>query len=94
MPTKSGQLVRLEIDGREVEAVAGTTVAAALQQHGLLAWRRSPQGELRGAFCGMGICFECRLEIDGIAGVRSCLTPVAPGMKVRSTPGASTGDLP
>lgn len=87
MATEGAAKVRLEIDGREIEVAAGTTVAAALQQHGLLAWRRSPRGQLRGAFCGMGICFECRLEIDGIAGQRSCLIPVAPGMKVRSEPG-------
>lgn len=84
MPTEAGATVRLELDGREIEAAAGSTVAAALQQQGRLAWRHSPKGERRGAFCGMGICFECRLEIDGIAGVRSCLVQVAPGMKIRS----------
>ncbi|MFN6201241.1 MAG: 2Fe-2S iron-sulfur cluster-binding protein, partial [Acidobacteriota bacterium] len=46
--------------------------------------RRSVAGAPRGALCGMGICFECRVEIDGIAHSRSCQIYCRAGMEVRT----------
>jgi len=34
--------------------------------------RFSVTGERRLAFCGMGICFECRAVVDGIPHRRTC----------------------
>jgi D-hydroxyproline dehydrogenase subunit gamma len=34
--------------------------------------------------CGMGICFECRVTIDGREHCRSCQIPCAEGMEVRT----------
>ena len=67
------------------------TVIAALQGSGRPASRRSPSGELRGPVCGMGICFECRLEIDGRMHERSCNLPCRPGMVVRTAGAAIDG---
>jgi hypothetical protein len=39
-------------------------------------------GRPRGPVCGMGICFECRVTIDGAPGRRACLERVSPGMRV------------
>ena len=60
--------VALMIDGKRIEVAAGTTVAAALRiadQVNLGATRRSVSGELRAPVCGMGVCHECRVLIDG-----------------------------
>lgn len=79
--------LRLVIDGVEVEAAAGTSVAAAiLNRGGAAAWhvRRSVSGAARGPLCGMGICFECRATVDGLTHVKTCQLPVRAGMEVRT----------
>lgn len=76
--------VALTVNGREVRVAAGTTVAAAIMVAGEAAFRRSVGGEPRGPLCGMGICFECRVTIDGIAHRRSCQTLCSAGMEVRT----------
>lgn len=42
--------------------------------------------EARAPYCFMGVCFDCLMEVDGVAGVQSCLTTVAEGMRVRLRP--------
>ena len=42
----------------------------------------------RAPYCMMGVCFECLLEIDGVANRQACLVTVQPGMKIRSQEGA------
>ncbi|MCU1657722.1 MAG: hypothetical protein JWO57_2378 [Pseudonocardiales bacterium] len=80
--------VQFRIDGYEVSALEGATLTAALLQSGIRGLRRDPvSNEFRGAFCGMGACFECELVVDGRT-VRACLTPVRADMDVRT--GATT----
>ena len=74
--------VRLKIDGKSVEAEEGTTVAVALWNAGIPAFRTSVTGETRGPLCAMGICHECRVTIDGVPHRRACLEPCASGMTV------------
>ena len=78
------ETVTFTIDGTEHEAGAGTTVAAAMLNAGVTAFRTALSGEPRAPLCGMGICFECRVKIDGVGGVRSCLEPVREGMEVET----------
>jgi sarcosine oxidase subunit alpha len=75
-------MVTLTIDGRAVESRAGVTVAAAILNAGVSTFRRSVTGEARAAVCGMGICHECRVTIDGIAQRRACMVLVSDGMEV------------
>jgi hypothetical protein len=71
------------VDGEPVRALPGQSVAAALVQAGIWQFRLHPvAGTPRGPYCGMGVCFECELEIDGVADTRSCLVAVRPGMVV------------
>jgi D-hydroxyproline dehydrogenase subunit gamma len=72
------------VDGRSVHASPGQTVAAALIGLGLAAWRHSPSGEARGPLCGMGVCQECHVTIDGIAHRRACLVAAVDGMIVET----------
>jgi sarcosine oxidase subunit alpha len=74
--------VTVHVNGRPVTVPAGTVVAAALARAGVGHPRRSVSGQARGPLCGMGVCFECRVTIDGRPHVRSCQTPCEEGMKV------------
>jgi hypothetical protein len=72
----------LFINTRPVSVEPGTTVAAAILIAGECAFRTSVSGEPRGPLCGMGICFECRVTINGLAHARSCQIVCRDGMKV------------
>ena len=74
------EMVSIEIDRRKVEVAKGSSVAAAILMFNELHFRTSVSGQRRGAICGMGVCFECRVSIDGRAGCRSCLCEVSEGM--------------
>ena len=69
-------------DGESLRVPVGISVAAALFDAGVSSFRRSVSGESRGPLCGMGTCYECRVTIDGAAHRRSCLVPVAEGMRI------------
>ena len=71
------------VNGEEVVAYQGETLGAALTALGYRALRISEKlGHPRGMFCGMGICQECRVTVDGRPNVRACMTTVRPGMRV------------
>ena len=76
--------VTLTVDGVPVSMPSGSMVAAAILKSGTHTFRRSVTGEPRGPLCGMGICFECRVTIDGKAHCRSCQTTCENGMDVRT----------
>ena len=82
--TQRGQAVTITVDGVPIQAYLGETIAGALLANGRRAWRRTQKGEARGLFCGMGICFDCVVTVDGVANVRACMTPVADGMVVET----------
>lgn len=86
--------VTIYFDGAPLRVPAGLSVAAALLANGARATRTTPVGGvLRAPYCMMGVCFECLLEIDGIANQQGCLTPVRDGMRVCSQHGARTLDV-
>ena len=78
------ETVTLVVNGVSVEMPAGSMVSAAILKTGIYAFRRSATGETRGPLCGMGICFECRVVINGEAHCRSCQTLCENGMDVRT----------
>jgi sarcosine oxidase subunit alpha len=80
----SGAKVRLTVDGVSIDAPAGSMVSAAVALAGAHVFRRSVNAEPRGPLCGMGICFECRVTVNGRPHVRSCQIPCAEGMEVRT----------
>ncbi|MCW5943489.1 MAG: (2Fe-2S)-binding protein [Fimbriimonadaceae bacterium] len=75
--------VRVRVNGRWTEAIPTETVAALLERLGLPA-RRSLSGEPRSVLCGMGICHECRVTLDGDPHRRACLALCRDGMEVRT----------
>ena len=76
--------ITLTVNGKSVAVQPGCTVAAAVMQAGHASFRRSVTGESRAALCGMGICFECRLTVDGQRHVRSCQLQCESGMDVQT----------
>ena len=76
--------IRLTINGREIAVPTGTVVAAAIASTGITGFRRSVRGEIRGPLCGMGICFECRVTIDGRPHRLSCQRLCEEGMRVET----------
>lgn len=78
--------VTLRVDGSAVSTDAGVSVAAALESAGAdrRTLRRSVSGEPRGVLCAMGICYECRVTIDGQPHRRACMETVREGMEVRT----------
>ena len=80
--TERGPAVMILVDGRPVRAYEGEMLAAALLAAGVRELRRSPLAKApRGAFCLMGVCQECVVEIDG-APRQACMTRVLAGMTV------------
>jgi thioredoxin reductase len=90
MPDRVG----LTVDGRRISCESGVTVAAALENAGVSRLRTSVTGEPRGVLCGMGICFECRVAVDGAPHRRSCLEPVRDGMSVETASAISRPPSP
>lgn len=76
--------IAIYVNGESHCVPAGLSVAVAL--HAVLRnsrFRHTPQLlEPRGMFCGMGLCFDCLLTIDGRKEVRACMTPVKEGMRI------------
>jgi sarcosine oxidase subunit alpha len=73
--------VTVTVNGMPVVVSSGATVAVAMALAGQVC-RTSASGEPRGPLCGMGICFECRVAVDGNPHVRSCQVLCQQGMKV------------
>lgn len=77
------KIILIQINGTRISVPEGSTVAAALMAAGIPS-RFSGSGEARAPLCGMGICYECRVEIDGVPHQRSCMVLCQPSMKVRT----------
>ena len=78
------EAITLRVNGRSLTVPEGTAVAAAVALAGETRFRRSVLGEPRSPLCGMGVCLECRVTINGQAHSRSCQTLCEPGMEVRT----------
>ena len=76
--------IRFRFDGQEVIARPGDTLAAALAESGFARFHRTPAGSDRGIFCGMGVCQDCLVEVDGQRSQRACMTHARDGIEVRS----------
>lgn len=76
-------LITIRVNDEPVQVMAGITVAVALVQQGT-ACRISVTGEPRGPLCGMGICYECRVTINGVPAQLSCQTLCAHDMEIRT----------
>ncbi|MGP3963800.1 (2Fe-2S)-binding protein [Nonomuraea sp. 3N208] len=76
----------ITVDGRSVPVVPGQTIGAALHAAGIRSWRVTRfGGRPRGLFCGIGVCFDCLISVNGRAPERACLLEAAPGDEVTTS---------
>ena len=65
--------VTITVDGSEVRGVAGQSIGGVLLAGGRLGFRRtSAHDRPRGVFCGIGVCFDCLVVVNGVEDVRAC----------------------
>ena len=77
--------IEISVDGVTATGVAGQSIAGVLLASGSLAWRRtSTAGAPRGLFCGIGVCFDCIVTVNGDRDVRACMRRAADGDEVLS----------
>ena len=83
-----GPEVEIVVDGQPIQAFEGESVAAAILSSGRRAYRTTTRlNEPRGMYCGIGVCFDCVMTIDGRPNVRTCQGSVRAGMRVESQGG-------
>ena len=94
MSTPERTPITFSFDGREMTAAVGQTVAGALLAAGVRSWRTTRvEGRPRGLFCGIGVCFDCLVTVNGEASRRACLTELREGDRVETQEGAGRADL-
>ncbi len=85
--------IEFTFDGESVIAYAGQTVGAALLDHGIRTLRKTRGEEKsRGIFCGIGVCFDCLVVVNGLPNQRACLLEVQDRMIIEMQRGV--GNLP
>lgn len=83
-----------DFDGTAVPFTAGQSVGAALLAARVRSWRTTRQeGRPRGIFCGIGVCFDCLVTVDGVPNRRACMVRAERGLEVRTEKGASRADI-
>jgi D-hydroxyproline dehydrogenase subunit gamma len=80
--------VEIVVNAKVLRVEPGVTVASALLNNDHHVFRQSTTGDVRAPVCGMGICYECRVTINGVAHQRACMVIVEHGMRV------DTGNAP
>ena len=81
----AGETVSLKVDGKDIRARVGDTVAGAMLAAGVDRFRTTPVTESpRAPYCLMGVCFDCLVTIDGVGSRQACLVPVREGMAVET----------
>jgi hypothetical protein len=80
--------------GEEITAEPGQSIGAALIAAGYRSWRTTRHGGApRGLFCGIGICFDCLVTVNGQPNQRACLIEAGDGDQVEPQEGAGRGHL-
>jgi len=70
--------VGIRFEGTPLEGRDGQTIAGVLMSGGIRSWR-SADGAERGVFCGIGVCQDCVVTVNGVEGVRACQRTAADG---------------
>jgi sarcosine oxidase subunit alpha len=80
-----GNEVSFAFNGKEYPGLEGEPIAAALLANGIRIIRYTERtGEPRGLYCGIGHCYECRIDVNGVRSVRACITPLETNMVITS----------
>ena len=83
---------RFSFAGEPVDARPGQSIGAALLAAGHRSLRTTRRGAApRGLFCGIGVCFDCLVTVNGRPNVRACLTEAREGDEVLPQEGTARG---
>jgi len=75
--------IRIVVNGRSYMAYEGESVHAALLAAGYRVLRKTlKEHQPRGFFCGMGVCYDCLVTINGAPNQRACMTQVEDRMVI------------
>lgn len=89
---RRGDGFEVEVDGIPNQAFEGETVASMMLANRTRTLRKTRKtNEPRGLFCGIGVCYDCLVIVDGKANIRACMTKAAPGMNVQTQVGIGGG---
>ncbi|EKT4532747.1 (2Fe-2S)-binding protein [Pseudomonas sp. 22373] len=93
LDARSSEVV-IEFDGKQISVADDTNLAAALLEAGVEVTRKTAvSGASRTAYCMMGVCFECLVEIDGVSR-QACQVRTQAGLKVKThCPAATRGGI-
>ena len=72
----------IKIDGNRITARKGQSIAEALLSAGFRVFRKTKRNAPRGLYCGIGLCYECRMTVNGIPNIRTCMTLAEPGCEI------------
>ncbi|MEU7202082.1 FAD-dependent oxidoreductase [Streptomyces sp. NPDC045470] len=87
-------MFRVTVDGAERWARTGQTAAAVLLAAGRASWRTTRGGRPRGVFCGIGVCHDCLVVVNGVPDVRACRRVVEAGDRIETQEGTPLPCLP
>lgn len=80
--------VKIYVDGKEMQAYEGEMIASALLSNGKKVFRFTKKDKNpRGIFCAIGRCTDCVMIVNGIPNIRTCITPVKEGMRIKTQKG-------
>ena len=79
---RRGSALTIDVDGEPIPCFAGETIAVAILT--VRSWIGQDAVRRRGLYCGIGVCFECVVAVEGVPGIRACITLVHEGMFVQT----------
>lgn len=81
--THSQPAISFTFEGQSYSGFAGENIVSAMMRAGVLAMRRTRmKDEARGYYCGMGLCWECAVHVEGKGVVRGCNYPLSDGLVI------------
>lgn len=70
------------VNDKPCTATVGEMMASVLLRENITATHRSPQGQPRGPYCMMGVCYDCMITLEDGRNEQACLTPAQEGLKI------------
>lgn len=90
---RRGAEIEVTLNGNKIKAFEGETVATMMMAENMVAMRTTTEGQPRGIYCGMGVCFDCLVVVNDVANTRACMTWLKPGMNVETQAGLKAGEI-
>lgn len=90
---RRGAEIEVTLNGKKIKAFEGETVATMMMAENMVAMRTTTEGQPRGIYCGMGVCFDCLVVVDDVTNTRACMTWLKSGMSIETQTGLKAGEI-